>query len=134
MYEALMAFANVLVFLMFVPANGFPIYLTTTDWRDSAVGKSLFVFTWSFAALVDFTLIFKIWVGEDVWHALITIAVFLGINVGLWWCFFTVWVMKREAKKTKRELIEREMRENEESDQDDSWDGPFDHRPRSEKP
>lgn len=102
MYDVLMGIATVLIFLMFIPANGFPILLATTDWKDNAIGESLMTFAVSFAALVDGTLLFKVWVGEDVWHALITVSVFLGINIGLWWVFLVIWMLKREAKREGR--------------------------------
>lgn len=104
MYEVLMGIATFLIFVMFIPANGFPILLGTTDWRRNTIGKSLMTFAVSFAALVDFSLLFKLWVGEDVWHALITVAVFLGINVGLWWVFFVIWKLKRESKREHKEM------------------------------
>lgn len=102
MYEALTVISTLLVLAVFIPANGFPILLATTGWKDNSIGKSLMSLAISLALLVDFALIFKIWEDtNDLPHAIIRVVVYSIINLGMWWTVLVIWDTKMKAKGKK---------------------------------
>lgn len=73
-------------------ATGFPIFYSTTAWYETALGRILMLQAWSFAALLDTTVVFQYWTPLDIRIIMwIDIGLFIFLSIAKASLIYMVW-------------------------------------------